>query len=138
MFEPTVLFQGYFYVQNLETFEQMRSFVEFQIPVTFLWKGFQGSFQKFLLIGVLHDCFMKYKLCYMGPYRMFSFLYDCSRILPYECGLHSSKYCTYKCSWSPTVGSSRRSMRMKPRSKKSNKVVPIIIQVLFYFYSEYG
>ena len=39
MFEPTVLFQGYFYGQNLETFEQMRSFVEFQIPVTFQWKG---------------------------------------------------------------------------------------------------
>ena len=66
MFEPTVLFQGYFYGQNLETFEQMRSFVEFQIPVTFQWKGFQGSFQKFLLIGVLHDCFMKYNLNYIN------------------------------------------------------------------------
>ena len=107
MFEPTVLFQGYFYGQNLETFKQMRSFVQF--PVAFLWKGFQGSFQKFSQIGVLQDCFIKHKLCYMGPYYMVhiecsSFLYDCSRILPYECGLHSSKYCTYKCSWSPTVG----------------------------------
>ena len=36
------------------------------------------------------------------------------------------------------LSSSRRSMRMKLRSKESSKVVPIIIQVLFYFNSEYG